>query len=187
MAAAALAVARGVAVARVRRADRRRRGRWSPACRSRARAPTRSARVLVAGVLQPARGGASSRRSPGWLLRRRRRDLPFVIARDYAGTALLVADHRGAADRRRAGRTAPRVRAERADQRGGLRARCTTTSPATRAGVRAGLGTLDICAARGRALPRLRLPARGAAPALPLRQHRPVARRDPADPTRHAN
>jgi hypothetical protein len=25
----------------------------------------------------------------GWLLRRRRRDLPFMIARDYAGTALL--------------------------------------------------------------------------------------------------
>src|SRR4051794_8585677 len=27
----------------------------------------------------------------GWLLRKRRRDLPFVIARDYAGTALLIA------------------------------------------------------------------------------------------------
>jgi len=26
----------------------------------------------------------------GWLLRRRRRDLPFLIARDYAGAALLV-------------------------------------------------------------------------------------------------
>ncbi len=26
----------------------------------------------------------------GWLLRRRRRDLPFMIARDYAGTALLA-------------------------------------------------------------------------------------------------
>jgi hypothetical protein len=26
----------------------------------------------------------------GWLLRRRRRDLPFMIARDYAGTALLL-------------------------------------------------------------------------------------------------
>jgi hypothetical protein len=26
----------------------------------------------------------------GWLLRRRRRDLPFMIARDYAGAALLV-------------------------------------------------------------------------------------------------
>ena len=27
----------------------------------------------------------------GWLLRRRRRDLPFLIARDYAGAVLLVA------------------------------------------------------------------------------------------------
>jgi hypothetical protein len=27
----------------------------------------------------------------GWLLRKRRKDLPFVIARDYAGAALLVA------------------------------------------------------------------------------------------------
>src|SRR6478735_6517735 len=88
VAAAALAVARSVAMARVRRADHRR-------C-----LPRRPAAVpgegtdaigafLVAGFFNLL---AVALLAPafGWLLRRRRRDLPFMIARDYAGTALLV-------------------------------------------------------------------------------------------------
>ena len=54
------------------------------------------------------------------------RDLPFLIARDYAGTALLVLIFAGAARRRADPPLGPCV-AERADQRGGVRRPCTTT------------------------------------------------------------
>ena len=77
----------------------------------------------------------------GLLLRRRRRDLPFMIARDYAGTALLVLITVGAAG----GRADPPLGAcvdERADQRavfGAVHDYVVQTAPA----FVAGLGTLD--------------------------------------------
>ena len=58
VAAAALAAARGVAVARVRRADRRRRGPGRAAAVP-GRGPDAIGALLVAGVLQPARGRAA--------------------------------------------------------------------------------------------------------------------------------
>ena len=50
----------------------------------------RARRGAGRGLLQPARRRAAGAAARAWLLRRRRRDLPFMIARDYAGTALLV-------------------------------------------------------------------------------------------------
>ena len=172
VAAAALAVARSVAMARVRRADRRRRGPGRRGCRSRARAPTRSARCSGRGLLQPARrraAGAAVRHAaappparPAVHDRPRLRGHGAAGARSSVGILVGGLIHRSA------------VIAERADQRAVFAAvhdYVVQTAPA----FVAGLGTLDdlkLETDRYRAC----VDGPGEAPALPVRQHRPVAR-----------
>jgi hypothetical protein len=77
----------------------------------------------------------------GMLVRRRRRDLPFIIARDYAGTAVLALITVGLIAAGWSHRSA--VLAERADQRAVFAAvhdYVVTTQPA----YMAGLGTMSI-------------------------------------------
>ena len=76
----------------------------------------------------------------GWLLRRRRRDLPFMIARDYAGTALLLLITFGILAGGLTHRSA--VLEERADQRAVFAAVHDYVVESAPAFV-AGLGTLD--------------------------------------------
>ena len=106
----------------------------------------------------------------GMALRRRRPDLPLVIARDYAGTALLVTIflallvggllHRG-----------PRVDQQNARAAGETAVRdwLAREEPAF-----APITARGHARARARPLPRLRLHRRRAAPDLPVRQHGPV-------------
>jgi hypothetical protein len=76
----------------------------------------------------------------GFLLRRRRRDLPFIIARDYAGTALLVLTTCGLFAGGMKHRAA--VNEERADQRAVVAA-VDHYVAATAPRFMVGLGTMD--------------------------------------------
>ena len=60
----------------------------SRGCRSRARARTLFGALIAAGFFNVLRSRCGA--LAGLLLRRRRRDLPCLVARDYGGTALLV-------------------------------------------------------------------------------------------------
>ena len=96
-----------------------------------------------------------------------------MIARDYAGTALLVLITCGLLAGGLVHRSA--VVAERADQRA-VFAAVHDYLVRDRPGVRAGLGTLDTLKLETDSY-RACVLGPGEAPALPVRQHRPVARR----------